>query len=364
MSHRSLRTLTVLLAVAGWLALAAAPAAAQVDSDFIAFPRNFVDMSGRNTKNPRQLPFNRMPGLSPDYEVGPGDELDITIVGDQPQSFSLKITGAGEITVPLIGPIKVAGMTAEQVETTIAAALKERQLINDPEVLIFISAYESKTIYALGEVDRPGEYGVSYQTRLADLIFMAGGLDFTAARYGFLHRRVSSSTAPEWRPTFVAATQAELARSPDQARPGFEVIRIDLQPLKEGRAFEQNLVLRNGDVFYAPRRTIDVVYVIGDVGHAGAFEMPEEKKLTALQAISWAGGPTRTAKMSKGVLVRFENGQRRESAVDFEAMLRGVTPDIEVRPNDVIFVPGSEAKTMGYGILNTVPRILFGLAIF
>ena len=51
--------------------------------------------------------------------LGPGDELDITIVGDAPQSFSLKISGAGEITVPLIGPIKVAGMTAEQVRAAI-----------------------------------------------------------------------------------------------------------------------------------------------------------------------------------------------------------------------------------------------------
>lgn len=364
MTYRSLRFLAVLLIVAGWMTMAPSPVSAQVDSDFIAFPRNFVDMSGRNTKNPRQLPFNRMPGLSPDYEVGPGDELDITIVGDSPQTFSLKISGAGEITVPLVGPIKVAGMTAEQVEKTVAAGLKDRQLLKDPEVLVFISAYESKTIYALGEVDRPGEYGVSYQTRLADLIFMAGGLDFTAARYGFLHRRVST-TAPEWRPTFVAANDVQLARAPDQARPGFEVIRIDLQPLKDGKAFEQNYVLKNGDVFYAPRRTIDVVYVIGDVGRAGAFEMPEEKTLTALQAISWAGGPTRTARMSKGVLVRFEGTQRREMAVDFEAMLRGDTPDIDVRANDVIFVPGSEAKTMGYGILSTIPRVLIsGLLIF
>lgn len=362
MIHRS--SVLVPILMCAWMIVLPPPAAAQADSDFIAFPRNFVDMSGRNTKNVRQLPFNRMPGLSPDYELGPGDELEITIVGDQPQTFTLKISGAGEITVPLVGPIAIAGKTAEQTEQTIAESLRSRQLIKDPEVLVFISSYEAKTIYALGEVDRPGEYGVSYQTRLADLIFMAGGLDFTAARYGFLHRR-SSTAAPEWRPTFVTASQAELERSPDQPRPGFEVIRIDLQPLKEGGKFDQNLVLRNGDVFYAPRRTIEVVYVIGDVGRPGGFEIPEESTLTALQAISWAGGPARTAKMSKGVLVRFDGGQRSEMPVDFDAMLRGSTPDIEVRPNDVIFIPGSEAKTLGYGIMSTIPRaLLTGLLIF
>jgi polysaccharide export outer membrane protein len=336
---------------------------AQAGSDFIAYPRNLLDLdSGRNTKNPRQLPFNRMPGLSPDYEIGPGDELEITIVGGTDEPLAIKVSGSGNISIPLAGSLTAAGLTAEQLEVAIADRFRERELIRNPEVLVFIAQYEARTIYALGEVDRPGEYAVSFQTTLMDLIFMAGGIDFTAARYGFLHRR-NASASSAWRPTYVNAELDQLAREPDRPRDGFEVVRIDLQPLKEGGVLERNIVLRNGDVLYVPRRVIDLVYVVGDVYNPGAFEMPQGKTLRVAEAISWAGGPTRTARMRDGILVRYLPGnQRVERRVDFGAVLRGEQPEFDIEPKDVIFIPTSDGKLVGYGILDIVPRmLLFGL---
>lgn len=354
--------LVLTAAVSGWFVPSAY---AQAASDFIAYPRTLVTPdSFKNLKNTRQLTFNRMPGLSPDYEVGPGDELEITIVGLVDEPLAAKVSGAGEITVPMIGQLTVANRTAEQIEAAIAQALKDKEFIQKPEVLVYISDYQAKTIYALGEVDRPGEYGISFQSTLMDLVFMAGGIDFTAARYGFLHRRTSAGSEA-WRPTFVNADAADLERAPDKARPGFEVVKIDLQAAKDGGVLEPNPVLRAGDVFYVPRRAIDVVYVIGDVVRAGAFELPQERRLTVSQAMSWAGGPTKTARMSKGTLVRYEgDGTRREFPVDFAAVLAGRQPDVEVRPNDVIFVPGSHAKAAGFRLLDVVPIILTNAVIF
>jgi polysaccharide export outer membrane protein len=230
-------------------------------------------------------------------------------------------------------------------------------------VLVDVSEYEAKTVYVLGEVDRPGEYAVSYQMTLMDLVFVAGGIDFTAAGKGFLHRRPTAG-APPWRPTMVQADLKLLQAQPDTPRAGTEVLEIDLKPLKEGSVLERNITLRNGDVFYVPRRKIEVVYVIGDVMSAGAFELPEDDALTASKAISWAGGPSKTAKMRKGILMRYEaDGTRRELPVDFAAVLRGEQPDVEVRPNDVIFLPGSSGKTLGLGFLNSLPNVL-AMAIF
>ncbi|MEZ5317454.1 MAG: polysaccharide biosynthesis/export family protein [Vicinamibacterales bacterium] len=335
-----------------------ASARAQFPSDFIAYPRNLTDLDTyRNLKNPRQLGFNRMPGLSPDYQLGPGDEVDVTVVGWTPDALNLKISGDGAVTIPLVGSVTLGGLTAEQAEQAIADRLREKQLIKDPEVLIFISSYEAKTIYALGELDRPGEYGVSFQTTLTDLIFMAGGIDFTAARYGYLHRRTSEAP-PGWRPTFLYARDSQLAQHPEVAPPGTEVIRIDLQPMIDGGVLDPNIVLRNGDVLYVPRREIDLVYVIGDVVNAGAFEMPHLRHMTAMQAIAWAGGPGKTARMSEGMLLRYENGARKEFPVDFSAIVNGKRPDMDVQPNDVIFLPSSNAKELGLGLLGVVPRIL------
>jgi polysaccharide export outer membrane protein len=339
------------------------PAFGQANSDFWAYPRDLVTMEGfSGGKNARELTFNRMPGLSPDYKMGPGDELEVTIVGHSMQT--LRISTTGEITIPFAGAIKVTDLTAEEAEAVIAERLAEKGLIKNPQVLIYISKYEAKTIYAVGEVDRPGEYSVSFQMTLMDLIFLAGGIDFTASRYGYLHRR-SPNAAPDWRPTFVRADISDLVNRPDAARAGGELIEIDLQPMKDGGVLERNLVLRNGDVLYVPRREIEAAFVIGDVMRTGAFELPQEKKLTASRLIAMAGGPTRTAKMSKGILVRADrDGKRTEFPVDFAAVLKGDKPDVEIRPNDVVFIPGSTTKTLGFGILNTIPGVLTTMLIF
>lgn len=337
---------------------------AQANSDFMSYPQNLTSLDTfRGGRNPRELTFNRLPGISPDYQVGAGDELEITIVGVA-APMSATINGNGEISIPLLGSLKVEGLSAEQVETRIASELKSRQLITNPQVLVYISSYQSKTVYALGEIDRPGEYAVSFQITLMDLIFVAGGIDFTAARYGYLHRRPTSG-APGWWPADMKARASDLANRPELPRDGGEVIEVDLQPMKQGGVLERNILLRPGDVFYVPRRTVEIVYVIGDVLKPGAFEMPTDKRMTAAAAISWAGGPGKTAKMSKGILVRqTANGQREEHPVDFAAVLKGSKPDVDVRPNDVIFIPGSSGKTLGYSLLDTVPTVLGGLLLF
>jgi hypothetical protein len=64
----------------------------------------------------------------------------------------------------------------------------------------------------------------------------------------------------------------------------------------------------------------------------------------------------KTAKMSDGVLVRYgDNGERQELAVNFDEIMKGKGEDFFMRPNDIIFVPGSKFKNLGYSLLNLVP---------
>lgn len=354
------RLASAAMAIAGLLAPTLA--SGQAESDYIAYPKSLVGELGSARTDTRQLTLNRMPGLSPDYRLGAGDRLEVTIVGEDP--LDREVAADGAITIPFLGSVHVGDLTAEEAEARIAAGLEERDLIKDPQVLVSVTDYASKRVYALGEIDRPGEYAVSFQVTLMDLIFIAGGIDFTAARYGYLHRRTGEAP-PEWRPAYVHAQLADLAERPDVARPGTEVVQVDLQPLKTGGVLERNIVLRHGDLFYVPRRHIETVYVIGDVNRPGSFELPNAAQVTAAQAIAWAGGPTRTARMSEGILVRQEaDGERREFPVDFAAVLRGAEPDVDVRPGDIIFVPGSTGKTVGQGLFNTIPNIALYLLLF
>ncbi len=64
----------------------------------------------------------------------------------------------------------------------------------------------------------------------------------------------------------------------------------------------------------------------------------------------------KTAKTKKGMLVRFDQkGGRQEVAVNFDAILKGRKPDVLIGPNDVIFIPGSTFKNIGYGLLGVIP---------
>jgi len=336
----------------------ATPAAGQQNSDLRSEPKSLTtfDRFTEQGRNLRQLTFNRMPGLSADYHLGPGDELEITVVGMFEKAQVVAINTSGDIALPLLGSVHLQGLTAEEAEAAIATALKERNLIKEPEVLVFIASYQAKTVYALGELDRQGEYSVSFDMTLMDLVFVSGGLDFSAGRYGYLHRRAADG-AHVWRP-FQKGDFETLANRPDLPRPGNEVIEVDLQPMKEGGVLKTNPLLKDGDVFYVPARAVSLVYVIGDVVGAGAFELPAGQRLTAAQAIAWAGGPAKTARMSQGMLVRYENdGRRVEQDVDFAAILKGSKPDVEIRANDVIFIPGSQGKTLGMGMLGQIASL-------
>ena len=184
---------------------------------------------------------------------------------------------------------------------------------------------------------------------------MAGGIDILesgsrgAERFGFLHRRLSPES-PDWKP---AATSA--IDNPEVARPGREVIKIDFQPLMKGGVVNPDLLLRKGDVIFIPERKVEYILVIGDVRAPGAYGITYPT-MQVSQAIIKAGGPSLKAKANKGLLIRFGNdGKREEHNVDFFGILKGKQPDFEVRPNDVIFVPGSVAKSLGQGFLGMIP---------
>ena len=300
----------------------------------------------------------RMPGITSDYKLGPGDELEIFITNFAVSSVSVTVSTTGEISIPLLGRMPVTDLTAEEVEKRIAEGLRQRDLLREPEVLVNVAEYQAKPIYIFGEVDNQGQYIMTQELTLMQFILMAGGLDFSADHYGFLHRKATSDEGP-------APPEKTLLEHPDTAREGWTVTRVDIQPLKEGGVLDPDIPLRAGDVFVVPRSTTRLFYVIGDVNRPGAFEISAERQLLVSQALSTAGGPTKTAKTSHGMLIRYDaKGMREERPVDFAAIIRGTKPDFEVLANDVIFIPGAAAKTLGLGLLNIIPTVLVAPFVF
>jgi len=299
--------------------------------------------------------FLRMAKVSSEYLLGAGDRLRLSIVGGEVLNDalgSLTISNSGAITIPYVGDVQAAGLTAGELEEEIARLLEEHQLLKKPEVLVYVTDYKAKPFFVMGEVDNPGEYMMSQEISLMEAILLAGGIDPTADSFAYLYRRPSSA-GPD-------APPIRVPEDPTAAEPGVEITKIDLRPLKLGGVPEPDVLMRKGDLLLVPKTKDMRFFVIGDVRKPGPQEIPRppERVLFVSQAIAQAGGPNRTAKMSEGLLVRYNelDGRREEMKVDFMAILKRKQPDIEIRPSDIIYIPSSNSKSVGFGILGMLPQ--------
>lgn len=307
-----------------------------------------------------------------DYQLGPGDIISIHVSGLRQFDQTTRVSNSGRIHVPYVGIMLVAGQTAVQVEREIARSIKEHELINEPIVQVSVDQHRARPTYVVGEFLTPGQYVISGEMYLLDLIGKAGGLLDTADDIGYLYRR--SSLQPviqaavitgDERPSDVSPPPSVSAAEPQESSPAEQVIEINLAELREGARPELNMRLQGGDILYVPRRRPETFWVIGDVHVPGGYTLPRHGQVSAAQAVIYAGGPMPTAKMGSGFLMRHdETGARQAMPVDFKAILDGKRPDIPVRAGDIIFVPNSAVKTVGIGLLNMLPRLAQQMIIF
>lgn len=291
-----------------------------------------------------------------DYRVGAGDTLEIQVADVPELTQTVDVSGAGEITVHPLGPVKVMDMTAAELEDALAAAFQQKGLLNHPEVLVYVRKYRAQRIYVTGELAFPGEFVISKGLTVLDGILLAGGVAPAAGRYAYVHRQTSG-------PNVTGPPPANVVERPEVPRKGTEIVRVDLQPLKEGRPPVPDVPLKAGDYLIVPRRTLEFYYVMGEVNRPLDYLLPRDRPLHVSQAIAGAGGPTTTAKMSEGILVRYDQkGERHEIHVDFKKILEGEQEDVVVQPNDVIFIPGSIIKTIGEGYVRAANAMVAGAA--
>lgn len=287
--------------------------------------------------------FVNLSKASNDYQVGPGDLLDIQVVDHDDLHQTLRISNSGEINFSPVGLVCVANQTAFDVEYAIAQRLRDKDLIKNPEVLVFISDYQAKPIYVSGAVVNPGEFVMSQELTASDAILLAGGLRLDAANEGVVHRRTTQ--APP------AAAGSACSGAADAAVTT-ETLKVDLRPMKEGRFFEDAMPLKQGDVIVVPQMRMNPYFVVGEVITPRNFFYQPEQILMVSQAISQAGGPTPIAKMSAGMLVRYdEQGRRSELQVDYAAILTGEQADFPLQPYDIIYIPSSAVKNFAYTTL-------------
>ena len=111
------------------------------------------------------------------YRLGSGDKLRINIYEQDKLSGDYTVDDGGRVTIPLLPPIKAAGLSTTELEQAVAAALR-KTLIRDPNVTVQVVTF--RPFFILGEVKQPGKYafvpGMSVETAVA----IAGGFTYRA----------------------------------------------------------------------------------------------------------------------------------------------------------------------------------------
>ncbi len=248
-----------------------------------------------------------------EYKIGPQDLLEITVFGLDEMNKTVRVSEDGNITLPLLGEIEVYNLTKTELEQKLARLLEEKYL-QDPQVTIFISEYQSKRISIIGAVSEPGRYELLGRQTLLHMIAQAGGMTNQAGNEIIVVREKEDGTSKS--------------------------LRISLDDLILKGDPGLNIPLEPGDIVNIPIDMNVRIYVFGQVNSPGALEVKKSDIPSLIQAIAQAGGFSDRAAKSRVVIKRkSEEGKEEEIKVNVKAIMRGNKEDIQLKENDVVFVP-------------------------
>jgi polysaccharide export outer membrane protein len=249
-------------------------------------------------------------------KLGIGDLIEVSVFGVPDLATKARISGSGDVYLPLIDYVHIADLTTDEAQELIQKRLEDGGFVRGPHVSIFVSESASQAITVMGEVARPGPYPVIGERRLFDIISAAGGLTDRAGRKVTIEHR---------------------------GNPGQKVELVFSLNLADDD--QSNVDVLPGDTIIVSRAGI--VYIVGDVAHPTGFRI-EDNSLSVLKALALAGGQTRTSALSKARILRETPNGVQEIPVNLKKVLYAKAPDLPMVKGDILFIPGSAAKSAAY----------------
>ena len=271
------------------------------------------------------LPASINAGLS-DEPIFPGEIVHVSVFNAPDFSTVMRVSKDGDIGVPYIGVVHVAGLSSAKAGELITGELKNSNMVLDPHLLVTVES-TSTGITVLGEVKTPGVYPPSGKHMLSDLLALAGGLTTNTGRV----IEISNADSPEdktyvpWDPTMHNTSSYDRPVQPGQ--------RVLVKPC-------------------------GFVYIGGSVSRPGAYAACSSPVVRLSQIISLAGGIAGSANMNHTIIARPNaDGSKTIYQIKLDKVLHGEAPDPVVHDEDIIFVPPSYLKAT----LKRLPDYAVGL---
>ena len=276
--------------------------------------------------------------LRPDnqlFTLGPGDSLEIEILGTAASRATTTVGPDGKIYFYLLPGLDVWGLTLEQ-----ARDLLERELgkyLSQPQVAVTLRTVGSKYVWVLGRLSRPGIYPLTGPMTLLECISLAGGTARSTSQ-------ASSMELADLRHSFVM-------------RQG-QLVPVNFQRLLREGDTSQNIVLQPDDFIFVPSTLEQEVYLLGAVNSPRAIAYTDHMSLVSAIAggsgmttynyfANAQGGPfMKDAYLSHVAVVRGSLAEPSITVVDYAAIVHGRAQDVALEPGDIIYVPNSPFTTL------------------
>ena len=207
-----------------------------------------------------------------DVLLGPGDILKVTVYGSPDLAMETRVSEAGDITFPLIGPVHVGGLSTSVAEKKIGGLLESGGFLRKAQVNILVTVLQSQQVSVLGQVNRPGRYPIEGKRSVMDMLAVAGGMSADGGDTISLIRKRSGSTTREV---------------------------VDIIKMVQSGELSQDYEVSGNDVIFVERAPR--FYIYGEVQRPGAFRL--ERDMTVLQALSVGGGLTQRG-TERGVRIK------------------------------------------------------------
>ncbi len=275
------------------------------------------------TPSSKQPPISNQSGLTATPEgfeslkLAPGYLLEMDVYNTPEMSTQLRIDAQGDVTIPLIGSLHIAGDTLSQAQNAIAKALVDKEILQAPEVTLNVVQFAAKNISVLGEVHGPGRIQLLAPEPLGDVLALAGGETIAAGNDVEIQHRAENGELTSRHIPYAQGSDPTVLQSV-MVNPG-----------------ETVLVHRAG-----------VIYVLGAVIKPGGYLMVNSGSLSVIQAISLAGGTTLQASTRWAVVVRRQGNAYVQFRVPLGKMETGSATPIQLQLNDALYVPTSTWKSV------------------
>jgi polysaccharide export outer membrane protein len=275
----------------------------------------------------------------PAEKIGPNDLIGLTVHNEPDLTRTVRVGADGDIRLPmLMNHIHAAGLNPDQLETAIAKALTDEEVVIDPIVTVSVVEYRSRPISVSGAVKRPVTFQASGDVTLLDAIAQAEGLADNAGAEILVSKKSSATNGDR---TLL-------------------VKRIPVHGLLDGEDPALNLTLDGGEDIRVPEA--GRVFVLGRVKKAGSFFITDGSESSVLKALAMSDGLD-TFPSTKAYIYRVEGGigGRNEIPIELKRILDRKSPDVPLLANDILYIPDATGVRASLKVLETSIGIAAGL---